>query len=218
MLPYDAEALFALYTSYLHQLWLFVLPLLILILSMPVWILRGGAAVGRIVVGVLALVWLWVGLVFHGLYFTDLNFAAPIYAGLFVLQGLLLFWHSGSHGRLVFAYRRDVVGWIGGFLLLYALIGYPLLDYLDGYTSGMRLVGLSAGPTALLTVALLLHTVKPAPLHLFVIPALWAFIAGFSGWVLGLWADLIMPLAVVALVPALSWKHRLHAVTGHKAV
>ena len=210
MLPYDAGALFALYSRYLQELWLFALPLLIFVLSMPIWMLRGSAAVGRLTAGMLALAWLWVGLVFHGFYFADLNFAAPLYAGLFVLQSLLLWWHTGSRGRLTVAYRKDVTGWIGVLLLFYAVIGYPLLDYLDGYTVGMRLVGVSPGPTALLTVALLLLTSGPTPLYLFVIPALWAFVAGFSGWVLDLWADMVMPLAVMALVPALLWKHRMH--------
>ena len=209
MLPYDAEALFALYSGYLQDSWLFALPLLILTLSMLVWILRGGSAVGRIVAGVLALGWLWVGLVFHGFYFVDLNFAAPLYAGLFVLQGLLLLWQSAARGRLAFVYRKDIVGWVGGFLLLYALIGYPLFDYLNGHAEGVRLAGLAAGPTALLTIGLLLHTIAPTPLHLFVIPVIWTLVAGFSGWVLGLWTDLLMPLAAMVLLPTLIWKHRL---------
>ena len=209
MLPYDAGALFALHSRYLQESWLFALPLLIFVFSMPIWMLRGGAAVGRLITGMLALAWLWVGLVFHGFYFADINFSAPLYAGLFVLQSLLLWWHTGSRGQLVVAYRMDVAGWIGGLLLFYAVIGYPLLDYLNGHTAGVRLTGIAAGPTALLTIALLLLMSGPTPLYLFLIPALWTFVAGFSGWVLGLWADLMMPLAVVALIPALLWKRRI---------
>ena len=209
MLPYDAQALFALYARYLHELWLFALPLLILMLSMLAWIPRGGPAIGRIVAGVLALGWLWVGLVFPGFYFTDLNFAAPLYAGLFILQGLLLSWQGGLRGRLVFGYRRDAAGWVGWLILLYALVAYPLLDYLDGHTAVLRLSGLAPGSNVLLTTGLLLHTAGRVPWYLFVIPVIWAFIAGFSGWVLGLWADLIMPLVVVMLLPALVWRSRL---------
>jgi len=65
-------------------------------------------------------------------------------------------------------------------------------------------VGLAPGPTALFTLALLLHGTRHIPLHLLAIPVVWALIAGFSGWVLDMPGDLVMPLpAILALAAAL---------------
>ena len=137
------------------------------------------------------------------------NFAAPLYRGLFVLQGILLAWHGAWRGRLALRRRRDVPGWTGAALVLLALVGYPLSDVLAGHPlEALRLPGLAPGPTALFTLGLLLQATTPAPLQLFVIPVAWSLIAGFSGWVLGIVADLLLPLAAVAALAAALWRRR----------
>ncbi len=205
MLPYNAEALLALYTRYLHELWPITALLPLLTLCVIPAAAFGAHYGGRIAGALLASGWLWVGFVFQFDYFARINFAAPTYAGLFVLQGVILIWQGPIRQRLGMRLRTDLAGWLGILVGLFALLIYPLLDYLAGQpASGLRLVGLAPGPTALFTLAVLLHSAGPIPLHLLAIPVVWASIAGFSGWVLGMPGDLVMPLpAILALAAAL---------------
>ena len=205
MLPYDAEALLALYSRYLRELWPITALLPLLTLSVIPAAAFGARYGGRVAGALLASGWLWVGLVFQFNYFARINFAAPPYAGLFVLQGVLLIWQGPIRQRLGLRLRTDLAGWLGILIGLFALLIYPLLDYLAGQpASNLRLAGLAPGPTALFTLAVLLHSAGHIPLHLLAIPVAWSSIAGFSGWVLGMPGDLVMPLpAILALAAAL---------------
>ena len=215
MLPYTAEVLFALHARYLGELWPAAVALCALTLAVLCIAWRGRPGGGRLAGGLLALGWLWVGAVFHLHYFAAVNFAAPLYAGLFILQGLLLVWYGPVRGRLAMRRGTDGPGWIGTIVVLLAILGYPLLDVVSGYPiEWPRLVGLAAGPTALYTLGLLLHTTGRTPLPLLAVPTTWSLVAGFSGWVLGLPADLgLAPLAAIALGAAW-WKNRRHERNG----
>lgn len=203
MLPYTAEVLLSLYGRYLGELWPVALPLLLLTLALvPLAVLYGPRS-GRLAGVVLAAGWLWTGAVFHLQYFATINFAAPLYGGLFVLQGLLLAWQGVVRGRLALAFGGGGASWSGLGLLLLAALGYPLADYLGGHGGGLRLAGLAPGPTALFTLGALLLVAGRVPLHLLVLPLAWCLMAGFNGWVLGLAADLALPpLALAAVVMA----------------
>ena len=207
MLPYTAEVLFALYARYLGELWPASITLMLLTAAVLFLAWRAEPLAGRLAGGLLALGWLWVGAVFHLHYFATINFAAPLYAGLFVLQGLLLVWYGPLRGRLVMRLRSDGPGWFGSLVVLFAALGYPLLDLLSGHPLDWpRLVGLAAGPTALFTLGMLLHSVGPTPLPLLAVPVIWSLVAAYSGWVLGLAADLAaLPLAIIALGTA--WRN-----------
>lgn len=209
MLPYSAEVLFALHARYLQELWPIALPVAILTLGTPALALNRAPDGGRIAAGLLALAWLWVGLVFQLHYFAVINFAAPVYAGLFVAQSLLLFWWGPLRDRLRLAFRQDGRGRVGSLILIYAVIVYPLLDRVGENADGaVRLAGLAPGPTALFTIGLLLHARDRAPLPLLAIPLAWSLVAGFSGWVLGLPADLLAPVPAVFGVAAAVWYGR----------
>lgn len=209
MLPYTAEVLFSLYGRYLREWWL---PgALVLVLTVAVLYLAAGRRPRgrRAAAGLLAVGWLWVGVVFHHGYFADIHFAAPVYVGLFVAQGLALLWAGPLRGRLALRFRSDAAGWVGSALIVSALIGYPLADHLSGYPADSpRLVGLAAGPTALFTLGALMHVADRTPGHLLVVPVLWALIAGFSGWVLDIPADLAAPFLAIAALVALGCRSR----------
>jgi hypothetical protein len=55
----------------------------------------------------------------------------------------------------------------------------------------------------------LLHSAGHIPLQLLAIPIVWSSIAGFSGWVLGMPGDPVMPLpAILALAAACNMRVR----------
>jgi hypothetical protein len=209
MLPYTAEVAFSLFARYLAETWPFAIAVALLTLSLlPIGWRRtplGGRAAGTL----LAIGWLWVGAVYHLGYFANINFAAPLYGGLFVLQATLLAWHGVWRDRLVLRLRGDAAGGIGLALVLLAWIAYPVADALAGHPpDAPRLPGLAPGPTALFTLGLLLNATRPVPLYLLLIPLAWSLVAGFNGWVLAVPADLFLPLPALAALGAALWARR----------
>ena len=198
MLPYTADVYFALLGRYLADLGLLAAGFEVLVvMAMVAATLGSRPGWDRAVAGLVAGSWLVTGLVFHGLYFSGLNFLAPVYAGLFAAQGLLLAWQGLWGRRLAFGFRGGGRGWAGMALTLAAL-AYPLLDGLmRPEWLGLRLVGLTPTPTVLLTLGLLLLAERP-PRRLLIVPALWSGVAAVTGWHLGIFPDLALPVLVIA--------------------
>ena len=198
MLPFTAEILFSSFAQYNRALW--PLPILALALALAVVLLtlRPGRHGGRAIGALLALAWLWIGVGYHFLHFAALDFAAPVYGVLFVLQGLLLAWTGVVRGRLAFRFGADL-----------AAIAWPLSDVLFGHGwQSARVVGLAPGATAAFTLGMLLLTTGRTPLHLAVIPLLWTLVAGARAWILGIPQDLALPVAGVAGFALILWENR----------
>ena len=208
MLPFTAEILFSSFAQYNRALW--PLPILALALALAVVLLtlRPGRHGGRAIGALLALAWLWIGVGYHFLHFAALDFAAPVYGVLFVLQGLLLAWTGVVRGRLAFRFDADLAGWCGLALAL-AAIARPLSDVLFGHGwQSARVVGLAPGATAAFTLGMLLLTTGRTPLHLAVIPLLWTLVAGARAWILGIPQDLALPVAGAAGFALILWHNR----------
>jgi hypothetical protein len=194
MLPYTAAVYFALLERYLADLG----PLsagaeLLAIAALIAITLRPQPVQDRAVGALLAGGWLITGVAFHGLYFSGLNFLAPVYAAAFTAQGLLLAWQGPVKGHLAFYFGGSWRTGLGVALALAAL-AWPLLDGLiHPEWTGLRPPGLAPTPTALFTLGLLLLAERP-PRHLLIIPGLWSLVAAFTGWHLGIGIDLALPL------------------------
>jgi Family of unknown function (DUF6064) len=208
MLPFTAETLFSSFEQYNRGLW----PLAILAVGLALAIIlvslrpmRGGdRAIGALV----ALAWVWVGVGYHFLHLAALDFAAPAYGVLFVLQGLLLAWTGIVRNRLSFRFGADLFGWAGLALMIAATLAWPLADLLGHGWRSLRLVGLAPGPTAAFTLGLLLLTQGRTPLHLAVIPLLWTLVAGATAWILVIPQDLVLPAAGLGAFGLILWKNR----------
>lgn len=192
MLSYTSEVLAALLEEYALAIWpaeIVATGLALLALALTIYPV---AAAGRVIAGLLAAAWAWTGAVFHGVYFASINFAAPAFAALFLVQALLFAWTGVMRGRLAFRFRPDLSGWAGMGLAAAALLISPP-------------AGLAPTSTTLLTFALLLLGEPRTPLHLVATPLLWAVIAGASAWFLGIWHDVALlaaGLGAAALIAA----------------
>jgi hypothetical protein len=208
MLPFDADALFASLAYYHATFW----PLQ--------WLALIGAAAAialptaapahgeRASLLLLATAWLWVGLAWHIATFAEINFAAPIYGALFVVEGALLAW-AAARGRVALRFRHHRRHLIGLGLALAALIGYPIIDRLGGVPwTAVRLPGAAPCPTALWTLGLLLLAEGRPPAGLMLLPVLWTVAAAATGWVLGIEQDQLLPLAVATALVVALWPER----------
>lgn len=205
MLPYDAEAYRALLAAYQAGSPAIVALLLLGLLAALALGLGRHRAGHRLAAVLLGAAWLWIGWGFHWRHFAGLNFAAPLYAVLFVVQGLVLLTCATRSG-LPLRWREDWPARFGLLLAAAAWIGYPLLDLVEG--SGLaaaRLPGTAPAPTALFTLAMLLLSARRNPWLLVPLPLLACLVAVYSGWVLGMAADSWLAPAGL-LVPLLLWR------------
>src|SRR5690348_12514153 len=76
--------------------------------------------------------WLWNGIAYHYLFFSRINKAAPVFAALFVIQGLaLIFTATRTINKADPLPPSKAVGWA---LIAYAMLLYPLLGLAFGHS------------------------------------------------------------------------------------
>ena len=87
MLPFSREEFLAVFVSYNESIWpVHAVAYLAGILAV-VLLCRPGPASERIVSTILAVFWIWTGIVYHCLFFSKINKAAYLFGALFLAQG-----------------------------------------------------------------------------------------------------------------------------------
>jgi hypothetical protein len=158
----------------------------------------------RIVSALLAVTWLWIAWAFHWQRYAQINWAASWFAGAFSLQALLLavaaVWLPSYNA---FAGTRERS--IAALVIAFVMLGYPLLAPLTGrpWTTA-ETFGVTADPTAIVTVAVAAVVRGRYRVVLLVIPVLWCLIAAATLWTMSApeWG-LLLASTVVALWPAI---------------
>jgi hypothetical protein len=138
----------------------------------------------KIVSSILAFFWMWIGIVYHLLYFTAINKAAYFFGILFIIQGFMFLYTGDMKSRLSFKYHTNLYSVFGGIFILYSLIIYPILGHQLGHIYPRTPTFGLPCPTTIFTFGLLLWTDKNIPKYVIIIPLLWSII-GF-GAALGL--------------------------------
>lgn len=203
LLSFSPEAYGALFEAYNRAVWPAPLAAVALGLVALVLAFRPVPDGGRWIGAVLAAFWAWNGIVYHGLFFAEINFLASAFGGLFVLQALLLGW-TAARGVLVFRFRPDFAGRTGLALALAALAGYPLLGLLAGHDLARQaLFGIAPAPTVVFTLGLLLAAEGRAARPLLAVPLLSALVGGLLAGALGAPEDQMLLLAALAAVGAI---------------
>lgn len=130
--------------------------------------------------GLLCLFWIWTGIVYHIIFFTRVNPAAPVFGALFILQGIAFLTAAASGVKLRYGFRKDIYSVTGMIFILYSIIIYPLLGYSFGHVYPQSPVfGVAPCPTTIFTFGILLQANAKIPVWLIVIPGVWSLI-GFS--------------------------------------
>jgi uncharacterized protein DUF6064 len=197
-LPFTDQQFLDVFGAYNAVAWPVAVALWLVTLACVVRLVRGQAR--PVTLSALAAIhWAWSGLVYHGLFFTVINPAAWVFAAMFLLEAFAFVWFGIVRRTLLFAWGRTVRHAAAGALFVYAL-GYPFLVLASGHDLPRAPLFAVPCPTTLFTAALLLTAVRPAPVLAFVIPVIWAAIAGTAAIALGVTPDLMLFVAAVCLV------------------
>jgi uncharacterized protein DUF6064 len=196
--PFSQQEFLDVFGTYNSRAWPVVIALWLVTFAFGVRLARGQAR--SVALSALAAVhWAWSGLVYHALFFTDINPAAWLFAFVFLLEAFAFVWFGMVRRTLVFEWGRTTRHAVAGALFAYSL-AYPFLVLASGHDVPRAPLFAVPCPTTLFTAALLLTAVRPAPVVVFVIPVVWAAIAGSAALALGVRPDLMLFVAAAGLV------------------
>ena len=203
-LPFGVIDFFAVFARYNVAVW--PAPLLLTTVAVVAVgvALRARPWSDRVVAGVLGLLWLWMGVVYHWTFFRAINPAATVFAGSFVLEGgALVVWGAMRH-TLRFRARPSVQGLVGALLVVFALGVYPLLGYAAGHRyPATPTFGLPC-PTTIYTLGLLLWAERPSR-WLLAVPLAWSVLGASAALQLGVLEDFGLVVAGI-LAGLLTWR------------
>ncbi len=188
-LPFTIEQFLELFKKYNQsvypmQIVFYVFGATVILLS-----IKKIANADRIINVILSFFWLWMGIVYHLFYFTQINKVAYLFGGIFILQGFLFFYHGVLNNRLSYKFRFDKLGWGGVLLITFALIIYPFLSYIFGhFYPASPTFGLPC-PTTIFTFGILMWFDRKIPLSILIIPFIWSIIGFFAALKLGVRED-----------------------------
>jgi hypothetical protein len=197
-LPFSQAQFLDAFGAYNRGLWPVAALLWIATIVIAVRALRGRAD-SRELSALLAVQWGWGGVVYHAVFFSPINPAARLFAGLFVVQAALFVWYGFGRRRLVFAPASGPRRIIAGILVSYAL-AYPGLALLAGLTYPRTPTFGVPCPTTLFTAGALFLATPPVPRWLFVIPIAWAVVGVSAATVLGIAPDYMLAVAGIAML------------------
>jgi len=193
-LPFSRAEFLDSFTGYNLAWWPAALLLWLLTLGALVMVYRRSSGAGAVFSAVLGLHWAWAGAAYHLEFFRQINPAATAFGLLFLAQAGLLFWLGVAHRRLEFVASRSPWGRVGRALMAYALL-YPVLGILGGLRyPALPTFGVPC-PTTILTAGALLTVPRRAARLPSVVPVVWSAIGGSAAFLLGMRADLMLPIA-----------------------
>lgn len=188
-LPFTTDQFLDVFAKYNVAVWPTQLVFYLLGGSCIILALRHRAWSGSIISLILSLLWLWMGLVYHFLFFSKINQAAWLFGALFVLQSLIFIYAGVITGKLSFHFPRDVYGIWGAVILAYAFIIYPAIGYLIGHKYPAAPTFGVPCPTTLFTFGILLWAKPKVPVYVLIVPLAWSVIGLFAALSLNITED-----------------------------
>jgi hypothetical protein len=207
----EPDALLALFARYNPDVWpLPVLAYALAIVAFALIISRPSRTTDRIVVGLLVASWLWLGVVFQGIYVSDVDpNLGVVYAAMFIVEAGLLITAGVVGHRIAFRREFTLATLVGVLAIAYALVVYPILGIALGHPyPEAPLFGAAPCPTTIVTFGLFLLARPPFPKLALAIPLFWAVVAPLAAVQRGVVEDIgLLVFGVVAVVLIL-WRDR----------
>lgn len=189
-MPFTADDFFRTFSEYNAAIW----PAQIIAYLMGVAVIALLAFQSRTssiaVMLLLSAMWAMNGISYHLQHFSNINPAARFFALLFLSQAAFLA-AAPLIWRGIFSTRPPITRlYVGAALILFALIGYPVVGFLAGHRyPAVPVIGVAPCPTTIFTIGVLLVGIPRATRWLLILPVIWAGIGGSAALLLGIPQD-----------------------------
>lgn len=179
-LPFTVDQFIGVFRQYNLAIWPLQIVAYLLGLAALALTVRKTRVTDRVNSLILSFFWLWMGIVYHEMYFSPINTAAYLFGALFVVQGLVFLVAGALYRRLSFGFRPGVYACTGIVFILYAMIVYPVIGALSGHGyPDSPCFGIAPCPATIFTFGLLLLTDRAVPKYAVIVPFLWSLL-GFT--------------------------------------
>ncbi len=169
---------------------------------------------GKTISLILAFFWLWMGVAYHGVFFSAINKLAYVFEIVFIIQGILFLLFGVLKGKISFQYNHDIYGITGWLLIVFALFIYPLLWSLGNHAYPYSPTFGLPCPTTIFTFGLILLSDRKFPIVLLVIPFLWSVLginAALNFGILEDWSLIIAGFTTLVLTLIRNRKFNQHS-------
>jgi hypothetical protein len=208
-LPFTTEQFFDIIEKYNISVFPAQLILILLGIVSVILLHSGKGYKNKFIGGFLGILWLWTGIAYHFVFFTEINKAAFVFGGLFVLQGLFFLIETYPRKKLEFGFDGKPMDYIAYFFLVFGLVIYPILLYfLENSVYTTITLGLPC-PSTILTFGFLMLAGPKLSKYLLIIPALWTIVGTSAAINFGVYPDYLMPVsALTAIIYLVARKKR----------
>jgi uncharacterized protein DUF6064 len=216
-LPFTVEQFFDTLVRYNLSVWPMQIILIGLAIAVIILLFRARYYNSRLIAAVLSFFWAWMAIAYHFTFFTAINPAASFFGGFFLVGALWFAWIGVLKNKLQFSLHGGIRAWLGGLLIVFSLIIYPLIGFLFGHRyPATPTFGLPC-PTTIFTLGILLFGVVPFPRSVFIVPVLWSAIGSFAAFQLRVPQDYGLLIAgliglMAAILPARTANHAMHQI------
>jgi hypothetical protein len=153
----------------------------------------------KIINSVLAFFWLWMGIVYHWIFFTSINKAAYVFGAAFIIQGILFLYYGFAKSNLRYRAKVTGTGLVSSVFIIFALIFYPLLGIKLGHVyPASPTFGLPC-PTTIFTFGILLWSDGKIPKVILFIPLLWVLVGFTAAIKLGMSEDISLLISGIIM-------------------
>jgi Family of unknown function (DUF6064) len=207
--PFTLEQFLAVFTRYNEgvfpmQILFYLIGIIAIYLT-----LKSNAYSNKIISSILAFLWLWMGVVYHLIYFTEINKLAYLFGAFFIVQSILFVILGAFQSKLSFQFHADKFGITGMSLVVFALIIYPILGYFLGHIyPSSPTFGLPC-PTTIFTFGVLLLNEKKCPILILIIPFMWSIIGFMAAFQFGILEDTGLIVASLMATSLLIYRNKI---------
>lgn len=214
-MPFTAEEFLALFERYNRAIWpLQVLTLVAAVVAVALVAFRPARrSTDAAVAGILAAFCTITGAGYFLLGFTRLTPAGYAFGAIFLGEAALLGHAALREGSLTFSGAPRWRAVLGAIVVVYGLVGYPLLGLLTRAPVRSPWMGVVPCPTTIFTLGLLLLSTSRTPARYLALPIVWATIGTMAAFRFGIREDLGMTAAAVVAAASL-----LEGVPGSRAL
>lgn len=179
-MQFTSQEFLNLFEEYNLSLW----PLQMLLYSLGIFaitfIMLRKRTEGVAVNVMLAILWFWMGAVYHLLYFSTINSLAFFFGILFIIQSAIFIWSGVLGDQLVYRWKLDSRGITGLLFVVFSFFIYPYLSAFYGHSYPQTPTFGLPCPTTIFTFGILLFSAKKLAWYIFIIPLLWSFIGFYA--------------------------------------
>jgi len=187
--PFTLEQFLEVFKNYNLTVWPMQVVFYLLAIAVIFFSLKKFIYSNPVINIILSFFWLWIGVVYHIIYFSGINKAAYVFGGIFILHGFIFLFYGVFKSKISFHFRYDINNIIGALMILYALIVYPFLGYFLGHRYPYSPTFGLPCPTTIFTFGILLTANRKVPVLVLIIPVIWSVIGFFAAISFGILED-----------------------------